>query len=1174
MSGTLAGKNLRVAVLQGLGGQTPADLSLSNNRNQKWVIIEGGSLHAMIQDNSEVMFADMRSQLAAGRGKLAKTAEEAAALVAKQGYIWFGPKATLLDVVVNTYNENRKRNPLASKSELCTFFITERPYYSVEFGLGFANDTDLKDDFNEELGLIDQFGITTFLRINSSAGSNPCIFASSFEYSDMEVRLGSPKEIQAKPEVSKLVFGKSFSDHMFEVAWEEKTGWGKPLISPLHNLSLHPGAKVLHYALELFEGMKAYRGVDGKIRLFRPDCNMERLLKTAERSCLPTFNAEEMIKCLKRLVQIEQEWVPHSESSSLYIRPTLIGTEPTLGVAATSSALLYVILCPVGPYFASGFKPISLLADPQFVRAWPGGCGASKMGSNYAPTIQIQKLAEKKGHQQVLWLFGDDHQLTEAGTMNIFVYLINENNEKELVTPPLNGLILPGVTRRSLLELAKQWGEFKVSERKITMAEILKAHKESRLLEAFGAGTACVVCPIANIGYQGQNIAIPTVEHAQPVHQRFLKAMNDIQYGRVAHPWADQIKSKNSVGNEDYFDHPFLQACTMFIGEMLCLVAFKVIFAYRKYKNRNEDIAPLLARSENVNWNPIIFLPPALLDMLATSIMYVGLNLTFASSFQMLRGAVIIFTGLLSVAFLGRVLSVREWIGMFVVILGLSVVGASDFLFGNSNSDEYPINNVITGIFGFITLSLLLVPMYYIPVGPPFNHNPREVLEDALDGLIQISNSYLLITAITGTIISIAFFNFAGVSVTKELSATTRMVLDSVRTLVIWVASLALRWQSFYPLQILGFTLLICGMCVYNNVIIVPLLQRCGLCKQEEQSATLVLPVDAPSIQANSLTSSGQQQRPNIVWADMTESWNSATPSQKVMFNHPFVEACFMFIGEILCLIAYYAFKSEVAAEDKWNRFILYPAAFSDMTSTCLMYVGLVLTYPSSYQILRGASVIFTAILSRWLLKRKIPYVAWFGICVISAGLVVVGISDFVYASDGSDSSNSTLIPTTEEPDSGSEYTLGGIVTGDILIVLAQIVSAYQVVYEEKYLTKYDINALQVVGLEGVFGFVTLTLLLIPFYYIPVPENFSGNPRNVLEDGIDAFVQMGNNPIIILALSILGTFIYSGAIKVPCCDRFEKPEVHEDLQLHAPSAETSSRGLETTSYDNACLQGS
>lgn len=183
---------------------------------------------------------------------------------------------------------------------------------------------------------------------------------------------------------------------------------------------------------QLFEGLKAYRGVDGNIRVFRPDMNMARMNASAARSGLPTFEADEFIKCFSRLVSIDQEWVPHTESASLYLRPTLIGIEPTLGVASSDSALLYTILSPVGGYFKPGATSmgVSLLADPRYVRAWPGGVGDRKMGSNYAPTIQIQKEASAQGLQQVLWLYGEDHQITEVGTMNIFVLLVNEQGGK------------------------------------------------------------------------------------------------------------------------------------------------------------------------------------------------------------------------------------------------------------------------------------------------------------------------------------------------------------------------------------------------------------------------------------------------------------------------------------------------------------------------------------------------------------------------------------------------------------------------------------------------------------------------------------------------------------------------------------------------------------------------
>ncbi|CAM5999086.1 unnamed protein product [Sphagnum balticum] len=208
--------------------------------------------------------------------------------------------------------------------------------------------------------------------------------------------------------------------------------------------------------------MKAYRGKDNVIRLFRPDRNMERMRNSAERCSFPDFNGDELLSCIKKLIQLDADMVPPNriKNSSLYIRPTMIGQEGMLGVSSSKEAILYVITGPVGPYFPTGLKPVTLLADPKFVRAWPGGSGDRKLGSNYAPTLAISKFAEKKGCQQVLWMFGDE--ITEVGVMNIFVFLINEKGEKELVTPPLeDGLILPGVTRISLLELARSWANLK-----------------------------------------------------------------------------------------------------------------------------------------------------------------------------------------------------------------------------------------------------------------------------------------------------------------------------------------------------------------------------------------------------------------------------------------------------------------------------------------------------------------------------------------------------------------------------------------------------------------------------------------------------------------------------------------------------------------------------------------
>lgn len=350
--------------------------------------------------------------------------------------------------------------------------------------------------------------------------------------------------------------------------------------------------------------------------------------------------------------------------------------------------------------------------------------------------------------------------------------------------------------------------------------------------------------------------------------------------------FADTLKSPSSDGISRSFNHPFLQACGMFLGEMLCMVVF-VIIRYRRKKKREADRDGLLTEDPILDapkFNPFIFLPPALCDMTATSIQYIGLTLTYASSFQMLRGAVIIFTGVLSMFVLRRRLAWFKWFGILFVITGLTTVGVCDLLNqqnknGNGTdphpnstaalfeskemilmgADNHTSSDILLGdtlivcaqiivasqmvyeekfiskynvpalqavgwegTFGFLTLSTLLIPMYFIPVPERFGDNPRHVLEDAYDGLYQLGHNPLLLGAFCTTILSIAFFNFAGISVTKEMSATTRMVLDSIRTLVIWTVSLAVGWQAFYALQLLGFALLVFGMCIYNDILIGP----------------------------------------------------------------------------------------------------------------------------------------------------------------------------------------------------------------------------------------------------------------------------------------------------------------------------------------------------------------
>lgn len=359
----------------------------------------------------------------------------------------------------------------------------------------------------------------------------------SFKYDDLELEL-CRTEPNLPDDPAKLLFGHNFSDHMLSIEWSLKSGWQRPKISKLKNLEIHPAAKVLHYSVEIFEGMKAYYCVDKKVRLFRPDLNMKRFHKSTLRSALPDFDKEELLKCIKKFVVIEKEWIPKSTAASLYLRPTFIGTEPTLGVSSSNTALLYVLASPTGPYFPTGFKPISLLADPKYVRAFPGGVGDVKVGSNYGPTIYVGIQAQKQGCQQVLWLFGKEEYLTEAGTMNMFLVTKDHKGEIELITPPLDGTILEGVTRQSILDMTRKWGDFKVSERSITMKETLDLLKTNQLIECFGAGTACVVCPINNILYKDVNYAIPTLQSGAVIMSRIAKELNDIQYGRLSHEWA------------------------------------------------------------------------------------------------------------------------------------------------------------------------------------------------------------------------------------------------------------------------------------------------------------------------------------------------------------------------------------------------------------------------------------------------------------------------------------------------------------------------------------------------------------------------------------------------------------------------------------------------------------
>jgi len=350
------------------------------------------------------------------------------------------------------------------------------------------------------------------------------------------------KTPKAKPVFdATLAFGKKFSDHMLELDWTIESGFSAPRIVPYHNLSLDPAVPALHYAVQCFEGMKAYKDSAGKVRLFRPDLNMKRFKDSCERLALPTVDMQGWLQCIKELVKVEQSWVPSNNGYSLYLRPTAIATTEALGVFPPTKALLYCITSPVGPYFKDGFAPVKVLAETAFRRAWPGGTGNNKVGGNYAPGLLPQALASKQGYSQVLWLFGEEEQVTEVGSMNLFVFWKTPEGKEELVTAPLDGTILPGVTRQSILDLTRCWKEFEVSEKVYTMPELERAVAEGRVIEVFGAGTAAVVAPISGIGYKGQELKIPCGADGKAgnLAKRLFESVSDIHYGRSdPHGWS------------------------------------------------------------------------------------------------------------------------------------------------------------------------------------------------------------------------------------------------------------------------------------------------------------------------------------------------------------------------------------------------------------------------------------------------------------------------------------------------------------------------------------------------------------------------------------------------------------------------------------------------------------
>ncbi len=343
----------------------------------------------------------------------------------------------------------------------------------------------------------------------------------------MELSVTEAEKLKEKPDQSKLGFGTLFTDHMFNMDYVSDKGWHSARIEPYAPFALDPSTMFLHYAQGAFEGLKAYRTDSGNIQLFRPQENFKRLNRSCRRLCIPEIDEDFALDVLKKLLAIEKDWVPGQPETSLYIRPTIIAMDPYLGVRASYTYRFFIILSPVGAYYPEGFNPVKIQVTRDYVRAVRGGVGEAKTPGNYAASILAAEKAHKEGYSQVLWLDGVEQKyLAEVGSMNIFFVI-----EDEVVTPELNGSILPGITRNSVIKLAKHWND-KVAERKISIDELMQAHASGKLQEVFGAGTAAVISPVGEIKYGDQVITIAGGEIG-PVARKYYNAITDIQYGRA-----------------------------------------------------------------------------------------------------------------------------------------------------------------------------------------------------------------------------------------------------------------------------------------------------------------------------------------------------------------------------------------------------------------------------------------------------------------------------------------------------------------------------------------------------------------------------------------------------------------------------------------------------------------
>lgn len=346
----------------------------------------------------------------------------------------------------------------------------------------------------------------------------------------MEIKITRAATLKEKPDSSKLVFGKAMTDHMLIIDYDEGQGWHDARIIPYGPLQIDPAAKVLHYAEEIFEGLKAYRTADGSIQLFRVRDNIDRMNKSAHRLCLPQIPEELAVSAIRKLVETEQDWVPHEKDTSLYIRPFMIGLDAALGVHSSKHVQFIVVVCPVGAYYPEGLNPVKIYIEDEDVRAVKGGTGMAKTGGNYAASLRAGNRAEERGYSQVLWLDGVHRKyIEEVGAMNV-MFKVNG----KILTPDLNGSVLDGITRRSCIQLLKDWG-YEVEERRISAEELFAAAEDGALEEAWGTGTAAVVSPIGELAMAGKKVTVSGGKIGE-ITQKLYDELTGIQWGRVADP--------------------------------------------------------------------------------------------------------------------------------------------------------------------------------------------------------------------------------------------------------------------------------------------------------------------------------------------------------------------------------------------------------------------------------------------------------------------------------------------------------------------------------------------------------------------------------------------------------------------------------------------------------------